>query len=182
MSRGNRHQMARAARDAVARGRRLQAERKAALQAAAEKHAHEELRSALIEVQLHLYGLPDGDRSPQALHLLSHLAWLIGMGAELAHALNPGGPEARRLHGALRQVLDLCLMGRGYTWRSEFAPVLERAAMDSHALLLARPELAVQMIPGANYLSNRVRSRSLTADDVAGAEIYREREALRTAA
>lgn len=170
MSRGDRHRMARAARLAVERGRAAQARR--VVEEVAEAQAA--MRSALVEVQLSIYGLRDGDRSDQAVHLLSHLAWLIGLGAELAHALQPAGPEARRLHGALRQVVDLCVMGRGYTWRTEHAPALERAAVDSHSLLLTHPEAAVQLMPGANYLSGRVRSRTLVAGDVAGAELYRE--------
>lgn len=169
MSRGTRHLQGRVYRQGVARARAQAA-------AAAERakgQAINDMRSALTEVQLSMYGLPDGDCTDKAVHLLSHLAWLIGMGAELAFRLQPAGPEARRLHGALRQVVDLCLQGRGYTWRTEHATPLERAAADSHALLLAHAEIAMQMLPGANYLSDRVRSRTLRREDVAGAEIYR---------
>lgn len=166
MSRGTRHTQGRALRLAVDRARRR-------AQAQRERELHEamaDMRSALVEVQLTMFGLPDGDRTDRAVHLLSHPAWLIGMGAELAHAMAPAGSDARRLHGALRQVVDLCL--RGYAWRTEYAPALERAAADSHALLLAQPEQAIALMPGAQYLSDRVRSRTVTRADVAGAELY----------
>jgi hypothetical protein len=169
MSRGTRHLQGRIYRQGVARA-------KAQAAATAERAKGQyinDMRAALTEVRISMYGLPDGDRSDKAVHLLSHLAWLIGMGAELGFRLQPAGPEARRLHGALRQVVDLCLQGRGYTWRTEHAVPLERAAADSHELLLAHAEIALQMLPGADYLSNRVRSRTLIREDVAGAEIYR---------
>ena len=168
MSRSTRHQQSRALREGVQQA-------KAAAAARAEQakgQALNDMRTALTEVQLHIYGLPDGDRTDKALHLLSHIAWLIGMGAELSHHRAPGSPEARRLHGALRQVVDLCLRPPGYTWRNQHATALELAAIDSHAMLLALPEISLQLLPGAEYLSNRIRSRTLIAADVAGAEIY----------
>jgi hypothetical protein len=166
MSRGNRHKAAAAARALVERAR----EQSAARRQANEIEAIAEARSALTELRCAIFGMPEASRNDKALHLLASLGWMIGLGASVAHSVDPGSILARRLHGALRTVQGMCLAG--YTWRSSNAPALELAAVDSHELLLAHAEIALAARPEANYLRDRICSRTVSAADVAGAELY----------
>lgn len=186
MSRGNRHRQSRVLRDGPALAKRQAQE--AAAQAAADEAAraqaaataaaaeaannHAQLADTLNQVSIWAYGLPDGDSSEKALELLANLGWCIGLGATIAVRLDPASPQARRLHGALRTVHAMCLAG--YRWRSEMAAPMDAAAREANALTMANGDLARQWKDEAYWLTERIKTRSVQAADVAGAEVYRE--------
>lgn len=164
MSRNPRHQLTqRLKHQRVARAAKVH-------QPTARKVALAEMKDALIESQITLFGMADGDDSDKAVKLLSHLAWLLAIGVQLAQRKDLCSVESRRLHGALRQVVDLCL--QGYRWRTQFAPMFETAAADCHRLMLEDEALALRFQPDADYICARIKMRAVAATDVAGAEIY----------
>jgi hypothetical protein len=123
--------------------------------------------SLLKELQIELYLQEDGSDGSV---LLGNASWVIACGAELA--LRSGDNRLRRLHGALRTIMQLCL--DGYVWRTSFVPMIDQAVTDSHDLIVRNERLLIDAMPGANYVAARVRSRSVDGTEVAGAEIYRE--------
>lgn len=129
--------------------------------------AMRKLESHTRAVQIAIYTLVDGE---PARKVLAHLAWLIGIGSEVAANLTPGTPEAKRLHGALRTVVQMSTQGGA--WQASQAPALDQAVAASHALLLAHPEAVVQIAPGADYLCTLVENGTATLANVAGAELY----------
>lgn len=125
------------------------------------------LTSHFRRVRTRIYALADGQSD---LAFLADLGFVVGLGAELATHTAPGEPEARRLHGALRQIVQLAATGG--RWQSALANPLYDAAKASQALVMAHPGIAQQLTPGANHLAGRIQSGTAQLDDVAGAELY----------
>lgn len=136
--------------------------------------AARELRSVMTTYALRIQGMADGSETEAAHDLLVNLAWQIGLGAEIAAAIEPGSVRAKRLHGALRTVVDLCLAG--YVWRAAFADALDQAATESAQLTADHPRIWPQRRAGPDLLAAAVQQRRVTADMVAGAELYRDTE------
>ncbi len=129
--------------------------------------AIQQMASNLRTVKLALYTLVDGE---PARKVLAHLAWLVGIGSEVAANLTPGTPEAKRLHAALRTVVHMS--EQGGLWQANQAPTLELALQASQALILAHPNAALQVAPGAQFLCSLVERGKATLANVAGAELY----------
>lgn len=121
----------------------------------------------LRSVGVHVYMQQEGEESAD---LLADLAWVIGVGAETAHRTAPGQADSRRLHGALRSVVQMA--ATGCRWQRLHAQPLYAAAQDAKALLVRHRAIAEQMTEGADYLAAQVRAGRATLDMVAGAEIY----------
>lgn len=119
------------------------------------------------QIRTRVLGMQDGD---DAVQLLTALGWLVGIGAEIANAANPGSPTARRLHGAVRQIVQMSAAGG--RWDSQMANAMYDAAVDSHTLMLRHPDIGLVMTPGANHLSHLIETGQATLDNVAGAELY----------
>lgn len=107
-----------------------------------------------------------------ATDLLAHLAWIIGLGAEIALQVH-GSHHAtlRRLHGALRSVAAMCLH-HGYRWQASQAVALQEALAEAHQLISAEPAIATRYTRGADWLASVISRHQLPADAVAGAELY----------
>lgn len=129
--------------------------------------ATQKLQKQFRGIRTRIYALQDGDN---AVSLLTELAWLVGVGSEIAHALAPGSPQARRLHGALRQIVQMSAAGGA--WQAAMAAPMYDAAMDSQDLLFKHPAIAMAMAPGASGLSTLIEHRRASLDDIAGAELY----------
>lgn len=127
------------------------------------------MRSHMTTVGVDIYLRTEGEAS---LDLLSHLAWLIGIGAEIAANVAPGQLEARRLHGALRSVIQMAAAGGA--WKSALATTLHKAADDAKALLVKHPDLGLQFVPSGDFIAAKVKAGQVSLDDVAGAEIYQQ--------
>ena len=118
-------------------------------------------------VNVRIYLTADGERDTK---LLSHLALVLGVGAEVAMALMPRHPETKRLHAALRTVMQFSVDdGR---WQSSQAKILHEAAKLATEIFLERPILSTHVFPGAFELAEKVRNGTARMSDVAGAEIY----------
>lgn len=128
----------------------------------------QQMASQMRSLAIGIYLTPDGERDPE---LLARLAWLIGLGADVAANTTPRSADAKRLHAALRTVLHMAVHGDA-RWQAAQAGVVEQAAQLAHAIALKHSALALQLAPALNVLANRIRQGVATMDDVAGAELY----------
>jgi len=85
------------------------------------------MASHMTTVGIAVYMTADGE---PARDLLSHLGWVIGIGAEIAAEVAPGLPQAKRLHAALRTVIQLSMDN---AWQAAQAGVLSDAANEASA-------------------------------------------------
>lgn len=129
--------------------------------AIAVRQIHQHLRN----IQTLAYVLDDGE---DAADQLGHMAWIIGLGTEVAFAVQH--PRTRMLHGALRTVHAMALAG--YRWQAAQAPVVDAALGESATLITTHADIAWTMLAGAELLAHRISTRTTHRDDVAGAEIY----------
>lgn len=129
--------------------------------------ALQRMRGHLTTVCIAIYLADDGQAD---LELLSHLGWVIGIGAEIAAQRSPDTAEARRLHAALRTVVAMSVDGGA--WQSSQAPALDSACNAALALFTAHPNQGLDLIPSADWLASRIRDGQARLTDVAGAEIY----------
>ncbi|SDZ71261.1 hypothetical protein SAMN05518854_11751 [Variovorax sp. YR266] len=128
--------------------------------------ALQRMSSHMTTVSIDIYLTSDGE---PARELLSHLGWLIALGAEISATVKPGMPEAKRLHAALRTVIQ---MSMDNAWQSSQAGTLDIAANESKALLIAHASIGLDLIASADWLASRIRDGQARLSDVAGAEIY----------
>lgn len=125
------------------------------------------LMTRMTSVSTRIYFTQDGE---QDTRLLSHLALVLGVGAETALALARHHPDSKRLHAALRTVVQFSVDGG--RWRSSQAKILHEAAQLATAVFLAQPVFAKRAFPGAFELADKVRNGTARMTDVAGPEIY----------
>jgi hypothetical protein len=95
-------------------------------QASADRAAQAEadFQSQITTTRMQIYELADGE---DATRVLAALAVVIGTPAEAgARTFGRDPAWVRQLHGALRIILDMCVLG-GYCWRSDMADALDRA-------------------------------------------------------
>lgn len=128
--------------------------------------ALQRMHSHMTTVSIAIYMTQEGE---PARDLLSHLGWLLGIGAEIAATVKPGMPEAKRLHAALRTVIQ---MGIDNAWQASQAEAVYVAANESKALLIAHASIGLDLIASADWLASRIRAGQARLSDVAGAEIY----------
>ncbi|SCX52811.1 hypothetical protein [Variovorax sp. EL159] len=128
--------------------------------------ALQRMSSHMTTVSIDIY-LTQNDEP--ARDLLSHLGWLIALGAEISATVKPGMPEAKRLHAALRTVIQMSIDN---AWQSSQAGTLDVAANEAKALLIAHASLGLELIASADWLASRIRDGQARLSDVAGAEIY----------
>lgn len=129
--------------------------------------ALQRMHSHMTTISIAIYMADDGHADRE---LLSHLGWMLGIGAEIAVQRNPGTAEARRLHAALRTVVAMSVDGGA--WQSSQAPALDSACNAALALFTAHPNQGLDLIPSADWIASRIRDGQARLTDVAGAEIY----------
>ena len=120
----------------------------------------------MTTISISIYLMSDGEPPRD---LLSHLGWIIGIGAEIAAVKTPGAAQAKRLHAALRTVIA---MGETNAWQSSQAPTLSDAADEAKSLLIGNAGLASRLLPDAEWIAARIRDGIARLSDVAGAELY----------
>lgn len=129
--------------------------------------AREQMRRHMLDFSISLFMRDDG---ADARDLFPHLAWVLTIGSEIATEQAFGSPLAKRLHAALRAVIDMS--AKGNRWNAAQAPVLQAATAEAQALLSANPVQPVPRRDDAEWLASRVQAGIATLADVAGPEIY----------
>lgn len=94
--------------------------------------------------------------------LLARLAYLLGMGAEIARAIPVSGENRPGLHQALATVVDMAV--DGHRWDSSWGAQLSHAVDISIDLFCSYRNLASQFEPGARLLSHDVMVGMVRAD------------------
>lgn len=135
--------------------------------AVAIKALHEEILNLRVMCSLNV----DGD---VYLNQLASMAYVLGLGAEVAVHLDKQSPLARSMHGALRSVLQM--VQEGGRWREPFAFPISEALLQAQQLCIEWPALALSFNPGAIELSNAIRNNRADLSAIAGAEIYQEEQ------
>ena len=125
------------------------------------------------KISLKVYLTDDGE---PCANLLASLAFALGVGAGVAVSLAPDEPETRRIHAAMRTVLQMSVDG-GH-WKANQAKILHEAAELAKTAFITWPHAGAEMFDAAAYLSNRVLTGTARMSDVAGAELYQKREEL----
>lgn len=123
------------------------------------RQIHQHLRG----IQTLAYLLDDGE---DVASQLAHMAWVIGLGTEVAYAI--GHQRARVLHDTLCTVHGMALAG--CCWQARHAAAVDTALSESATLMTTHPEIAWTMVAGAEFLAHRIHTRTTTAADVAGVE------------
>lgn len=123
-------------------------------------------------VQLEIYFQ---ELNQDATLCLAHLGWLVSLAAEVEHAALGLTQRLRVIHGAARQVHAMCLAG--YHWTAPVGTGLDHAVSLAHEALMANPYLVANFISGADEFAQAIHDHKVTADQIAGVEIYADREA-----
>lgn len=134
--------------------------------------AKHKMRSHLRTISIEIFLLQEGEF---AKGLIAHIAWVIGLGAEIAAQTNPGSAQAKRLHSMLRNVVQLAI--DGCTWRVELAEPIHQASQAAGDLLMKHADLAMACVPDADYIASRIDNAEIQMSDIAGAEVYQRLEA-----
>lgn len=101
------------------------------------QQAEADFASQLATTRLRILMAQQGD---DATELLAALAVVIGTPCQAAAQTQGRTAEVRRLHGALRTIVDMCLTHR-YRWQSDCALALEGAAELAGSM---KPQLNVE--------------------------------------
>lgn len=128
--------------------------------------AKQAMAEHMTTIGINIYLMVDGEPPRD---LLSHLGWIIGIGAEIAAIKTPGTAQAKRLHAALRTTIAI---GEANAWQCAQAPTLSNAADEAKSLLIGHADLALRLIPEADWIAARIRDGIVRLSDVAGAELY----------
>jgi hypothetical protein len=130
-----------------------------------------DMRGQLTRIAVNVYLTEEAELAPV---LLCELAFLLGIGAEIGINRAPQAAETRRMHAALRTVLQMSVNGR--RWQASQAKVLHEASVLAVAAFEACPALGISMMPGACELAEDVRRGTARMDSVAGPEIYKNQQ------
>lgn len=101
--------------------------------------------------------------------LLARLAFMIGIGAEVAAQRPVAGSNRAGLHQALAEVLRMACAG--CRWDASWAAQLQLALEVSAELMLEHATLAQAVLPGAMGLSDDIKTGRVRADAI---EPFRE--------
>jgi hypothetical protein len=126
-----------------------------------------ELMTCMTSISTRVYFTQEGE---QDTRLLTHLTLVLGVGAEVALAMAKHHPESKRLHAALRTVVQMSVDGG--RWNSSQAKILHEAAQLATEVFLTQPAHGARTFPGVFELAEKVRHGTARISDVAGPEIY----------
>jgi hypothetical protein len=100
--------------------------------------------------------------------LLSRLAFMIGIGAELAAAFPVQGDNRAGMHQALAEVVRMAC--DGCTWDAAWAAQMQLALEIAGELMLEHSHHALRMLPSARALADDIAAGRVRADAVAPLE------------
>ncbi|MDA8444797.1 hypothetical protein [Paracidovorax valerianellae] len=101
--------------------------------------------------------------------LLATLAFMIGIGAEVAAVVEVLGDNRAGLHQALEEVVRMAC--DGCRWSAPWAAHLHLALEVSAEVMLEDTVLAMMVLPGARDLANDIRAGRIRTDAVAPLEM-----------
>ncbi|MCD2166853.1 hypothetical protein [Comamonas koreensis] len=102
------------------------------------------------------------DHQSNQTELLARLAYLLGIGAEIARAIPVAGDNRPGLHQALATVVGMAV--DGHRWDSSWGAQLSHAVDISIDLFCSYRNLASQFEPGARMLADDVIAGKVRAD------------------
>lgn len=123
----------------------------------------------MLRISTRAYLTQDGERD---IELLATLAVLLGLGAEIGISTAEDAPETRRMHAALRTVLQMSVDGGG--WKASQAKVLHEAAGLAATAFRAHSEIGLRRFEGASELGQKIRMGTARMSDVVGPEVYKK--------
>lgn len=124
---------------------------------------------------LHAQMAAIGDRCLQVAHeseqreLLASLAFMIGVGAEVAAVVPVLGDNRAGLHQALEEVVRMAC--DGCRWSGPWAAHLHLAMEVSAEVMMDDKVLAMRVIPGARALANDITTGRIRPDAIAPLEL-----------
>ena len=130
-------------------------------------------RSELHALQAHMAVM--GERCLQAPHeseqreLLASLAFMIGVGAEVAAVVPVLGDNRAGLHQALEEVVRMAC--DGCRWSAPWAAHLNLAMEVSAEVMMDDTVLAMRVIPGARALAADITAGCIKPDAIAPLEM-----------
>lgn len=131
--------------------------------------ARKDIKDFTRDLQIKSFIMEDGE---EATDNLADLGKFIGMAAEGERMLNGMTQQLRVLHGALRNVQDMCLAG--YAWKTCFDASMTRAVQLARDFILAHPDHASAAMRSAINFEIMIRRHQVKPGTIAGAEIYQE--------
>ena len=120
-----------------------------------------EVRAEMTSVGLRCLLVDDGS---EQRGLLASLAFMLGIGAEVAAVVDVDGDNRAGLHQSLAEVVDMAC--DGCLWRSSWGTQLQTALEISGDLMLANSKLAVMLLPGARGLADDVAAGRIRPDAI----------------
>ena len=130
-----------------------------------------ELAELMTSINVRVYLTPEGERDHK---LLGCLALMLTLGTQIGIWTDRQSPETKKIHAALRAVIQLS--ADGGQWKTAQAKALHEAAQLALALFLAHEPMGEQALEFGYWLASRVRCGTARLSDVAGAEIYNQPE------
>lgn len=119
------------------------------------------LYSEMLEIGLACLAVEHGSEQRK---LLSRLAFMLGIGAEVAAQRPVAGDNRAGLHQALAEVLRMAV--DGCIWDAAWAAQLQLALEVSAELMLEHSVLAQAVLPGAMALSEDIKLGRVRADAI----------------
>ena len=131
----------------------------------------------LLELGLHCVMT---DHGSQQAEMLASLAYLLGIGAEIARAIPVAGKNRPGLHQALAAVVDMAV--DGHRWDASWGAQLSHAVEISIDLFCSYRMLGNHFEPGARQLSQSVKAGTVKADAIAPLNFPNGKDSAQTAA
>lgn len=123
------------------------------------------MQSDVVDLGVHCLMTDHHTAQPE---LLARLAYLLGMGAEIARAIPVAGDNRPGLHQALATVVAMAV--DGHRWDASWGAQLSLAVDISIDLFCNYRNLASQFEPGARLLSQHVMAGTVSADVIRSVE------------
>ena len=120
------------------------------------------LRQDMLSIGIKCFMAPHGSEQRE---LLAQLAFMLGIGAEVAAAVPVLGNNREGLHQSLAEVVRMAC--DGCRWDDAWAAQLQLALEVSAELMLEHPRQAMLVIPGAKGLAKDIEAGRIRPDAIA---------------
>lgn len=120
------------------------------------------LRQDMLSIGIKCFMAPHGSEQRE---LLAQLAFMLGIGAEVAAAVPVLGNNREGLHQSLAEVVRMAC--NGCRWDDAWAAQMQLALEVSAELMLEHPRQAMLVIPGAKGLAKDIEAGRIRPDAIA---------------